>query len=435
MTQSTESRTSLRALIMTIGLSRPGPNDLVLQLVEEARQVAPERVVLICSSDSRQTAERVESLLMEAVERDRVAGGAEGAGWEPVVTIMALDGAFAIDEVFHSFNRVVAELTAAGIGSDQIAINFTSGTKVMSAGAVLGAVFNECDSLRYLAATAEEGPSRLVKAVPRAVHAASELRLGVRFAEELRFTSAGEILAEIEPSMLSEARRAELPIALGLIRGYGAWENFQYERALECFVGVAGGDGSAEARLRDSLIGIDAPRLTFLRAIIDSMRDGRFSVELLVDLHNNAARRLREGKPNDAVARSYRMLEMLAQQKLRSLYDIDTESVDARKVPPRQRPLYEAMRSSDDGRIRVGLRKSYELLNTLDDPLGASYIKSDVLRGLLQHRYGSILAHGVRPLEREVAASFLREVTALTESEFPDFSARCAACEFPWLAV
>src|SRR5690606_37580512 len=120
--------------------------------------------------------------------------------------------------------------------------------------------------------------------------------------------------------------------------------------------------------------------------------------------------------------------------KLQSLYDIDTEGVDARKVPPRQRPLYEAMRSMDDGRIRVGLRKSYELLNALDDPLGAKYATNDVLRRVLQQRYGSILAHGVKPLERGEAAAFLREVAALTEGEFPDFGERCGASEFPWLA-
>lgn len=410
-----------RALIVTLGLSRPGPNDIVPQLAQDIRDTAAARLTLICTSDSRQTADRVLATLGE--QEGAPAAGAAGAA------IVELAGAFEIEEVFHAMNALIADHVRAGFAPAEIAVNYTSGTKVMAAGAVLSAVSNQCQSLRYLAATESQKPSRLVQTSPRAVHAASELKLAHRLAVELRFFSSLEVLESIEPSLLSAAEQATLPRLRALIAGYAAWDNFAHERSLAQF--EAAGAGPIDG----SLLAIDAGRLETLRAIIASVREARFSVELLVDLHNNARRRLREGKPNDAVARSYRLLEMLAQHKLATVYAIDTDDVEARKVPPRYRPVVEAMRSMDDGRIRVGLRKSYELLNALDDPLGALYAQNATLRGALADRYRSILAHGVRPLAREDATGFLKEVARVAASEFPDFHARCGASDFPWLSA
>jgi len=49
---------------------------------------------------------------------------------------------------------------------------------------------------------------------------------------------------------------------------------------------------------------------------------------LIADILNNARRRMKEGKYDDAMARLYRTVELIAQYRLKMKYEIDTSDVD-----------------------------------------------------------------------------------------------------------
>jgi len=72
-------------------------------------------------------------------------------------------------------------------------------------------------------------------------------------------------------------------------------------------------------------------------------------------------------------------------------------------------------RRCDDGKIRIGLERSYILLRSFNSDLGHKYCqKAKELSSVLQRRNQSLLAHGFRPVDvkdfqlmMEIALDFL----------------------------
>ena len=116
---------------------------------------------------------------------------------------------------------------------------------------------------------------------------------------------------------------------------------------------------------------------------------------MLASILNNARRREDENKFDDAVARLYRSLELIAQIRLSKEYGIDSSNVDIDVL--RQNNVDEDYLSeiniSDE--IKFGLTADYELLVKLDDDLGDFYLENkNQIRNILKFRNNSILAHG-----------------------------------------
>ena len=95
---------------------------------------------------------------------------------------------------------------------------------------------------------------------------------------------------------------------------------------------------------------------------------------MLASILNNARRREDENKFDDAVARLYRSLELIAQIRLSKEYGIDSSNVDIDVL--RQNNVDEDYLSeihiSDE--IKFGLTADYELLAQLNDDLGDFYL-------------------------------------------------------------
>lgn len=116
---------------------------------------------------------------------------------------------------------------------------------------------------------------------------------------------------------------------------------------------------------------------------------------MLASILNNARHREDENKFDDAVARLYRSLELIAQIRLSKEYGIDSSNVDIDVL--RQNNVDEDYLSeiniSDE--IKFGLTADYELLVKLDDDLGDFYLENkNQIRNILKFRNNSILAHG-----------------------------------------
>ncbi|OQA17126.1 MAG: CRISPR-associated protein (Cas_Cas02710) [Chloroflexi bacterium ADurb.Bin360] len=121
----------------------------------------------------------------------------------------------------------------------------------------------------------------------------------------------------------------------------------------------------------------------------------------VLDLLNNAQRRAARGRYDDAVARLYRAIEMLAQIRLKQREpSLEASDLQVNLLPEALRSKYEALREpAERGKIRLGLRQDYDLLAELSDPLGNVYqgLSERLLQALLC-RNESILAHGQKPI-------------------------------------
>ena len=121
---------------------------------------------------------------------------------------------------------------------------------------------------------------------------------------------------------------------------------------------------------------------------------------ILASLINNAKRRYSEGKYDDAIARLYRSLELIAQIRLREKYNISTSNVDLDTLKNRgldKNHIDELINCLDlNDNIKIGLAKDYDLLFMFSDDLGIFYAEnaSEISR-CLEYRNKSILAHGL----------------------------------------
>ena len=155
---------------------------------------------------------------------------------------------------------------------------------------------------------------------------------------------------------------------------------------------------------------------------------------LLVDLFNNAVRRGKEGKYDDAVARFYRATELFVQQILvGDSYGINTGNVDLSLVPDARQNILEKHRSDVDGKIRIGMEMDYKLLSELGHPVGKHFLESKQLRGRLGKRNASILAHGLNPVSKSLYSKLYLSVLSLIQLQIPDFSDKAKTVQFPWI--
>jgi CRISPR-associated protein (TIGR02710 family) len=410
---ASKNASPLRALIVTVGIPADPRLDIAEALIADVRALAPERLVLIASRESRKNAERMKEAL-----------GADDAHCRILVVQDATD----IEEAFRRVNEATELLIADGLRPRQIAINFTSGTKVMGAGAVISAVFNRCRELRYLTgASGAEDRRRIVTTHPAAVFAFQDLLRGRTLARELRFESAQEILAGIDDSLLTERDCRVRSEMLKLTEAYAERLNYRPVRFLEAYRQV-----DFCAPLLD-IFRLDDEGLKAVDALAAEFAAGRIGENVITELYNDGRRRLESGSPDEAVTRLYRALEMLAQWTLKRDHGIDTDDVETRRIPPRARVAFEALRSMEDGLVKIGLRKAYDLLTVFNSPIGLRFRDSETLRELLPRRSQSILAHGMNPLDPEDARRLFEAGRDLFRVAIADFDRRRKLLEFPWL--
>lgn len=170
-------------------------------------------------------------------------------------------------------------------------------------------------------------------------------------------------------------------------------------------------------------------------SIISNEKSNLSKNYLIADLLNNAERRFLEGKYDDASARLYRSLELIAQTKLSKKYSIDTSNVDLevlKKFNIEEVYLNELDSKRKGGKIKLGLSDSYNLLYNLNDELGLYYIENEKrYMGILKIRNSSILAHGIKPVSAEKYSEFKELVINVAKILIPNLDDLLEETKFP----
>ncbi len=162
------------------------------------------------------------------------------------------------------------------------------------------------------------------------------------------------------------------------------------------------------------------PSIKFLKEIIASKKayaEAGKPVHLFApvfDLLRNAERRLNQQNYDDAVARTYRSLEMLAQFILFEFNpELKTENLNVDLLPGTIKPKYQELKreAGTGGKLQLPLFKTFELLLDLGHPVGKMFAeRKGRLRDLLVIRNNSILAHGFIPINSKRAWEFFQFV-------------------------
>lgn len=405
-----------RALIVTVGTGTRPEVNIVRPLVKSIRDSRPDFLALLVTEDSRSHGQEILAQL----------------NWPPEAQItVSLRDFDDFQAVFREVNQLFRRLRELGFSPAEVQVDFTSGTKAMSSGAVSAGIFQQCESLKYISGVRRhgvvvDGTEKFLTVSPAAVYAQHDLKLARELLLLLRFATAKEILAGVNPVLLDPGEQEEREQLRLVARAYRAWDIFNHQEARSQFSRISWD------KLGDSPYRPSSEALELLERITGE--DERVKSEaLLLDLYNNAHRRGQEGKFDDAVARLYRVAELFAQQLPRVRFGIDSGEVDLKKVPPSLHGRLEKHRDDADGKIKIGLHLDYLLLAELGQPVGRAFLENASLRSRLGERNQTILAHGLKPVSQSFFNKLREGVLSLVQLEIPDFAEQAAMVQFPWL--
>ena len=288
-----------------------------------------------------------------------------------------------IDEI----SRLSDEYPDASITAD-----YTGGTKTMSAALVCSVLENADVKLQLITASRStldgiSGSSgNPVGASISRLLIQREIESSLSAWKRFSYCEAMEGLEKIFVTADSP-ERAHLDIARDLSCAFSKWNAFDHKSALKKMQAYeAGINKTWPWMLRD------------IKLLATEKSDEQKREPLcLYDLWNNAQRCALQGRFDDAIARTYRLIEWTAQWQLRTKCDIDTANVHHDDLPPSISP-----NPDSQGKIRIGLRQAWELVFfKLDNsgPTKALECHMSKLQSLIKIRNHSILAHGFAPIE------------------------------------
>jgi CRISPR-associated protein (TIGR02710 family) len=329
-----------------------------------------------------------------------------------------------------------------GVDPSLLGVEYTAGTKPMSVAAIL-ATIDTSSQFFYVGAADKSGRDRdgigvvldgkecsLFETNPweqLAINIRKEIALLFNHG---RFTDAQERALKLSRVAQPDMRQIYEALA-EMVEGYALWDRFEYKEAQTKL-------GKSVNKLKLYIAGRDDPlkgildivekQVLFLGAHNDT-KDKSESARLdILDLVANADRRAKLAKKyDDATARLYSALELLAHNRLKFHYEINTGNVKKDQIPESLCAEFLQRYSDPDNpeRIKLPLNASYQLLTALKDELGEAYTSNELkLKSVLNCRNNSRLAHGTNPVREDTfieLRSILISFAKIDENELPVF--------------
>lgn len=362
----------------------------------------PARVIFLTSA---QTASDVGAKVLPLAQN---AGLEVLAGASDVLSVSDAQDLKLCIETWRPLAEQVANWLARG-ESYAVVVDFTGGTKCMTAALALLAHRWRC-LFSYIGGTerTKDGVGVVISGREQVRHAINPWNaLGYATVEDAvllfdrgQYAASAGHLDEAMRKVSEPGTRRELATLKMLADAYAAWDRFDHRSARSHLANVVKNANDLLAvfghRAHRSLMEHVARSQAALAALIDAdtQRD-----RTIPDLLANADRRAAEGRYDDSVARIYRAVEALAQNRLKAAYGVETHAVPLGALSDELRA--KAASFSNAGAVKLGLQDAYALLRHYGDPLGQRFedLGWHILEGSpLIARNQSILAHGFAPV-------------------------------------
>lgn len=395
------------ALLMTVGTGIGGQvatEDLAHAILFSIDNSNPDIVIFFGSEKSKKTVESVKEQYLNEFE--------EEFDYFEFIHLEQIDD-FKI--YFEAFKRKIQELDGY-----KIIIDYTSGTKTMTMSAAFASMLYR-KNLYFVGGEREDG------VVIRGTEKIISQNLYPIY-DDLMISKIKELFNtnrfDAGKSLLEDITKAKKDTYANLFDAYYYFDNVDYNKANKYFITK---EFIAEWPELKKQFSLNAKALYHLNKEDSAMRP----FYILGSLINNARRRAEETKYDDAIARLYRSLELIAQIKLNE-YGIDTSDVELDIL--NKHGVEQEFNPDFSGKIKLSLVQDYELLNNLGDDLGEFYIKNkDEFLATISSRNNSILAHGLNSQTEKQYVKFrdliLKFASVLNpemdvyihETEFPEF--------------
>lgn len=423
------------ALLMTVGTGIGGKkevtDDLAHGILYSIDTCNPDKVVFFGSELSKKTIESLKEQYLERFE--------EEFDYYEFIQLEQIDD---VKVYFEAFKSKILELS-----DYKVIIDYTSGTKTMTMSSGFAAMLFK-KNLFFVSGQRDKG--LVIKGTEKLI--SQNLYpiyndLMITKIKELFNTNrfeAGKVLID---DLVGESN--EKRIFSKLFEIYGYFDNVDYTNAFKIFNKEFLEEISekwpnqAEQFLHNKISLGSMQKIDFEGSNKKSFKRDSFkfgSYLILASLLNNARRRYEEHKYDDAIARLYRSLELIAQIQLKTKYglnssNINIDSLKSRDVDENYIESLKSSRADDTDEIKLGLVQDYNLLYQLDDELGKFFNenKNEIDQSII-YRNKSILAHGLTSQSKEnyhdLESWVLEASHILTpeidkyieETKFPEFS-------------
>ena len=433
------------ALILSCGGS---PEPLIFSI----KNVNPDFVYFLCSDDSKK---EVDDILIDAnFSKENY-------------DIKVVNDHESLDESFAKSREIINELQT---DYDDIHIDFTGGAKPMVAGLVLAAIGENC-SYSYVGSKDSKSRDKNGLGIvqtgfekikeqkdPFEIFAVMEFEKGMDFFNRYQFDAARSNFEDATKKLESKSLKELSNLYIELVNLYDLWDKFNnitaHKKTLNSILENILNEINSSDNLKNYLSNeypkfipqiednIEFLKLKISRRGIIKTSDVPF---YLPDLLNNASRRIDEAKYDDAVARLYRAIELIAQVKLtqnnlinehilqsNSEFKINTISIkelDNNAV----NDVVSGFNEYDESKktFKIGLKKSYQLLEAIGSEFASDYLEDDDIRNNLSLRNSSILAHGLKPIDETKANELYSQVFEYAKKAFPEVEKFMKMAEFP----
>ena len=372
---------------------------LARKLYSTITKIYPNHVVFFASHKSKHTIDYIKELFEK--DNDEFVMGED----YQIVNLEAIDDFNACFEVFES--KIWEYQYSEDKNDYQIIMDYTSGTKTMSAAMACCGMFYRTD-LISIGGDRSKGE---VSAGTELINYQNLYKIYDRFVRSRHNFNANRFRECIEMLNYIVDLNIDKDSFLELCRGYYAWDVMEFEEAYNHLRKV-----NANHMEVVEIKGTLKKNLNALGIIVNSRSENLKNCYILASLINNSIRRAEEYKYDDAIARLYRSFELIAQIRL-TKYGIFTSDVDTSVLADNNVSedfIEELEKTREDGKIRIGLIKDFLLLNELNDTLGKIYIENEnKIKNMTQKRNYSILAHGLNSQSKQDFDDFLEVVLSL----------------------
>lgn len=375
-----------------------------------------------------------------------------------------------LEDCFAKSREIIVELQK---DYENIHVDFTGGTKPMVSGLVLAAIGENC-TYSYVGsknsrARDKNGLGVVVDGFelmkdqrdPYDVFAVMEFEKGMDFFNKYQFEAAKLNFKNAYEKLESQKLKEIAELLVYIVDVYDSWDKFEnlYDKKpiKTAFYNILNKIDESE-NLKQYFIE-ENPKLyqqirlnhEFLELKIS--RKGLIKTDdvnfYLPDLLNNAYRRIEEGKYDDAVARLYRTIELIAQIgltnegiiKTKVLEDNKEFKIDLNKISDLEDfeiksfiyDLYEYENAVRYGKSHIGIGSdmSFKLLSKFGIDYAIDYLNDKKIKDNIKSRNGSILAHGLNPISKKKANKLYLQVLSYAKRAFPDLIKYIDMSEFP----
>jgi CRISPR-associated protein (TIGR02710 family) len=419
-------------------MSSPGPEQIngilftvgttIDPIWHTLKQIRPRAVAFVCSEDTVVQVGHLKELLREA-------------GMAPTTkTLSASDPNDLVLCVQFCQQGLAWLQQEEKLPVEQIRVDYTGGTKNLSASAVLAAtplgvtflyVSGERD--RNAGGRVKSGTERLVlNANPWAELGSEELRSALAIADAGQFAAARQIIARLKARVEKTPMTQRLVMLDRVLDGLVAWDAFEPKKTFTLWNdGKLLSDLKIAAEQTHDTLSLQAATaaqkllepLKWVNAAWDGWNDDKRPDPVLLDLLANADRRLEQGQTDLAVQLYYRVMELNGDRRLkRSPHNLNNSAVPLDRVPVPLRTQWQNL-ATGDGILRLGFLDTYELLARLNDRDGKHlWEKKDDWRKHASMRNQSWLVHDLGHLDANAARKFRAVVLgflAIKENNLP----------------